>query len=417
MKNITIETQDLASIGHQYLDDILRAGAQRLLQMALEAEIEDFIERHKALKNDNGNQLVVRNGYQPERTIMTGVGNVTIKRPRIDDRRLEVLQKDRFESVILPKFVRRTPSINNLLPILYLQGVSSERFPEALQALLGEGAKNISSNTIMRLKDAWCREYEEWTNRDLSGKEYVYIWADGIYCNIRNKDEEKSCILVILGVTTQGDKELLAVSDGFRESKQSWREIFIQLQKQGLRIAPKLATCDGALGFIAAAQEFWPTMRLQRCWVHKTANVLDKLPTSVQPKAKSMLQNIYMAPSRKEAQKCFDAFVAAYSAKFPKAVSCLVKDREDLLAFYDFPAEHWIHIRTTNPIESTFATVRLRHRRTKGNCTRKTTITMIWKLAQEAEKGWRKLRGYNSLMLVQSGTKFVDGVKVDGSAA
>ena len=236
----------------------------------------------------------------------------------------------------------------------------------------------------MRLNNAWCKEYADWTNRDLSGKEYVYIWADGIYCNIRNKDEEKSCILVIIGVTTQGNKELLAVSDGFRESKQSWKEIFVQLQKQGLCIEPKLGICDGALGFISAVQEFWPTMRLQRCWVHKTANVLDKLPASVQPKAKSMLQNVYMAPNRKEAHKSFDAFVSAFSAKYPKAVSCLVKDREDLLAFYDFPAKHWIHIRTTNPIESTFATVRLRHRRTKGNCTRKTTIAMIWKLAQEA---------------------------------
>jgi putative transposase len=312
--------------------------------------------------------------------------------------------------------MRRAPSIDTLIPTLYLQGISTDDFPTALEAILGPQAKGLSASTVVRLKEIWTEEHEEWSRRDLSGKRYVYVWVDGVYCKARLEDE-RSCLLVVMGADSFGNKELLAVSDGFRESTQSWKEILLDLRSRGLTQAPALAVCDGALGFQAAAVEVWPATRIQRCWFHKTGNVLDKLPTTLQAKAKGMLHNQYLAPTFEEALKAFDLFVESFEAKYPKAVECLVKDKDDLFAFYDFPAAQWLHLRTTNPIESTFATVRLRHRRTKGNGTRKATLAMVYKLCREAEKNWRKLDGYKLIPLVVAGKKFVNGEQVDHAAA
>ncbi len=352
----------------------------------------------------------------PERTILTGAGPIPITRPRVDDRALDALGKERFTSRILPKFMRRSPSIDTLVPVLYLKGISTDDFPAELEAILGPQAKGLSASTVVRLKEIWTEEYEEWSKRDLSGKHYVYVWADGVYCNAGLEDE-RAFLLVVIGVTSSGDKELLAVSDGYRESTQSWKEILLDLRSRGLTKSPALAVCDGSMDFQAAAAEVWPKTRIQRCWFHKTGNVLDKLPTALQAKAKGMLHDQYLAPTREDARKAFDLFVESFGAKYPKAVECLVKDKDDLFAFYDFPAAHWLHLRTTNPIESTFATVRLRHRRTKGNGTRKATLAMVYKLCKEAEQGWRKLDGFKYIPLVEAGVKFVNGELFDETAA
>ncbi|MGB9618202.1 MAG: IS256 family transposase [Desulfomonilaceae bacterium] len=398
------------------LEAIVREGARKMLQAALEAEIEEHLSRYKHLVGEDGKRLVVRNGTMPERTILTGAGPIPITRPRVDDRALDVLGKERFTSRILPKFMRRAPSIDTLVPVLYLKGISTDDFPAALEAILGPQAKGLSASTVVRLKEIWTEEYEEWSKRDLSGKHYVYVWADGVYCNARLEDE-RACILVVIGVTSSGDKELLAVSDGYRESTQSWKEILLDLRSRGLTKSPALAVCDGSMGFQAAVAEVWPETRIQRCWFHKTGNVLDKLPTALQAKAKGMLHDQYMAPTREDALKAFDRFVESFGSKYPKAVECLVKDKDDLFAFYDFPAAHWLHLRTTNPIESTFATVRLRHRRTKGNGTRKATLAMVYKLCKEAEQGWRKLDGFKYIPLVEAGVQFVNGERFDETAA
>lgn len=398
------------------LEIIVREGACKMLQAALEAEIEEHISRFKDLVDDDGKRLVVRNGTMPERTVLTGAGPLPITRPRVDDRKLESLGKERFTSRILPPFMRRAPSIDTLVPVLYLKGISTDDFPTALEAILGPQAKGLSASTVVRLKEIWTEEYGEWSKRDLSGKRYVYIWADGVYCNARLEDE-RSCLLVVMGADSFGNKELLAVHDGYRESTQSWKEILLDLRSRGLAKAPALAVCDGAMGFQAACAEVWPETRIQRCWFHKSGNVLDKLPKALQSKAKDMLHDQYLAPTREDALKAFALFVESFGAKYPKAVECLVKDKDDLFAFYDFPAMHWIHLRTTNPIESTFATVRLRHRRTKGNGTRKATLAMVYKLCREAEQGWRKLDGYKFIPLVEAGVKFVNGEQVDGTAA
>jgi transposase-like protein len=382
----------------------------------LEAEIEEHLSCYKHLVGENGKRLVVRNGTMPERTILKGVGPIPSTRPRVDDRALEALGKERFTSRILPKFMRRAPSIDTLVPVLYLKGISTDDFPAALEAILGPQAKGLSASTVVRLKEIWTEEYEEWSKRDLSGQHYVYVWADGVYCNARLEDE-RACLLLVIGVTSSGDKELLAVSDGYQESTQSWKEILLDLRSRGLTKSPALAVCDGAMGFQAAAAEFWPETRIQRCWFHKTGNILDKLPRSLQAKAKGMLHDQYRGPTREEALKAFDLYVESFGAKYPKAVECLVKDKDDLFAFYDFPAAHWIHLRTTNPIESTFATVRLRHRRRKGNGTRKATLAMVYKLCKEAEQGWRKLDGFKYSPLVEVGIRFVNGELLDETAA
>jgi len=398
------------------LEALVREGARKMLQAALEAEIEEHLTQFKHLIDEDGKRLVVRNGVMPERTVLTGAGPIPITRPRVDDRALDALGEQRFTSRILPPFMRRAPSIDTLVPVLYLKGISTDDFPTALEAILGPQAKGLSASTVVRLKEIWTEEYGEWSKRDLSGKRYVYVWADGVYCNARLEDE-RSCLLVVMGADSFGNKELLAVSDGYRESTQSWKEILLDLRSRGLTKAPALAVCDGAMGFQAAAAEVWPETRIQRCWFHKSGNVLDKLPKALQAKAKGMLHDMYLAPTREEALKAFALFVESFGAKYSKAVECLVKDKDDLFAFYDFPAMHWIHLRTTNPIESTFATVRLRHRRTKGNGTRKATLAMVYKLCREAEQSWRKLDGFKFIPLVEAGIKFVNGEQVDEAAA
>ena len=332
---------------------------------------------------------IVRNGHLPERLIQTGIGPVDVRQPRVRDRRAgEGAGAIRFTSAILPRYLRRTKSLEDLLPWLYLRGISSGDFSEALAALLGAQAPGLSASTIGRLKEVWQDEMERWQRRDLSAKRYVYFWVDGIYFGAR-LEEEKQCILVIIGATDHGTKELIAITDGYRESEQSWREVLLDLKRRGLGIGPELVTGDGALGFWKALRQVYGAAREQRCWVHKTGNILNKLPKGLQNKAKGHLQDIWMAETRKDAETAFDFFLEAYGPKYEKATACLAKDRDALLSFYDFPAEHWKHVRTTNPIESTFATVRLRTYRTKGCLSRKTAMAMVFKLCQGASKKWR----------------------------
>jgi len=396
------------------LTEILRRGAQQMLATAIENEVAEYIDAHADRRDANGQRLVVRNGHTPPRSILTGLGPIQVARPRVNDKRTDGDgNRMRFSSAILPPYLRRTKAIDELVPWLYLKGVSTGEFPEALQALLGPSVDGLSATNICRLKRIWEDEWKDWSRRDLSGKHYVYVWADGIYFNIRLADEanKKQCILVLMGATADGKKELIGIADGYRESEQSWLELLRGLQARGLAVDPKLAVADGALGFWAAARKVWPATREQRCWVHKTANVLNKLPKSVQGKAKAMLHEIWRAETKAAAGKAFDLFVVTFEAKYPKAVECLTKDRDVLLAFYDFPAEHWIHLRTTNPIESTFATVRLRHRRTKGSGSRTACLTMVFKLTRAAEKRWRRLNGSALLPDVIRGVRFVDGIK------
>ena len=358
------------------LTDILRQGARRLLSAALEAEVEIFLQQFKDITDETGCQRVVRNGYLPEREIQTGIGQVPVKAPRIRDRQPNSGEgRIRFSSAILPPYLRRTKSIETLLPWLYLKGISTGDFTDALTALLGKEAPGLSAATIGRLKTVWQDEYKQWQQRDLSDKRYVYFWVDGIYCNVRMDDRQ--CILVIIGATKTGHKELVALEGGFRESEQSWTELLVDIKRRGLQVPPELAIGDGALGFWKALSKVYDTTRWQRCWVHKTANILNKLPKSIQAKAKEKLHRIWMAENKDEAERNFDAFIQAYEAKYPKATECLNKDRDVLLTFYDFPAEHWRHIRTSNPIESTFSTVRLRTAKVRGCFSSLTVLTSV----------------------------------------
>ena len=414
MEQDTVNTECLSIRSRDVLTDILRQGAQEMLATTIENEVAEYIERHAALRDGQGHRLVVRNGRLPARQIQTGLGLVEVQQPRVNDRRLdEQGQRVRFSSAILPPYLRRTQSLDELIPWLYLRGISTGDFTEALQALLGPQAKGLSATNIVRLKESWQQEWKDWSKQSLAEKTYVYLWADGIYFNIRleEPDNSRQCILVLMGATAEGRKELIAITDGYRESADSWRELLLDAKQRGLTASPKLATGDGALGFWAALGELYPRPREQRCWVHKTANILDKMPKSLHEKAKTMLQEIWMAPSRQEASKAFDLFLQTFEAKYPKAVECLVKDRDVLLTFYDFPAEHWVHLRTTNPIESTFATVRLRTVRTKGSGSRTACLTMVFKLAQCAERHWRRLNGQELIPEVIRGVKFVDGLK------
>jgi transposase-like protein len=399
------------------LDDLVRRGAREMLQAALEEEVNAFLLTHDQRRDGKGKRLVVRNGYLPEREVLTGAGPLAVKQPRVRDNSPEVASRVPFSSGILPRYLRKSKSIEELLPWLYLKGVSTGDFQEALQTLLGEDAKGLSPNVIVKLKDRWSSEYEEWSRRDLSDRNYLYVWADGIHVNVRleNEGNDRQCMLVLMGARADGTKELIAVMDGFRESKQSWYELLVGLKQRGLKLAPELAIGDGALGFWAAVDEVFPKSRQQRCWVHKTANVLNHLPKSLQPKAKQDLHEIWMAATREQASKAFDTFLEQYQAKYPKACECLKKDREELLAFYDFPAEHWKHLRTTNPIESTFATIRHRHSRTKGSGSRRTSLAMMFKLAKAAEKHWRKLDGQKQITLLLEGKKFVNGLLKDAA--
>jgi transposase-like protein len=396
------------------LTAILRDGAQRLLAEAVEAEVREWIESHAHVQDEAGRRQVVRNGYLPKRSILTGIGSVQVEQPRVLDRRGG--EGEPFSSKILPPYLRKTRSLEELIPWLYLKGVSTGDFSEALSALVGPDAHGLSASTITRLKEAWEGEFQEWTKRSLAGKQYVYLWADGVHFNIR-LEEDRQCILVLMGATADGQKELIAVADGYRESEQSWKALLLDVKVRGLVVDPKLATGDGALGFWKALDQVYPTTRAQRCWVHKTANVLDKLPKRLQSEAKELIHEIWMAPTRADADKAFDLFLATYEAKYLKACECLKKDRAELLAFYDFPAEHWKHLRTTNPIESTFATVRLRHRRTKGSGSRTACLTMVFKLMQSAAKRWRQLNGSQLLDDVIQGVQFIDGIKPQEAAA
>jgi putative transposase len=380
-----------------------------MLAQAIEAEVAGWIDGHSHVRDEAGHRQVVRNGSMPARTIVTGVGEVEIKQPRVHDRRPHG-EKEQFTSAILPRYLRKTKTIEELIPWLYLKGVSTGDFSEALAALVGPEAPGLSATTVTRLKSVWADEYQAWSKRSLEGKQYVYVWADGVHFNIR-LEEDRLCILVLMGATADGTKELLAVVDGYRESEQSWLGLLLDCKARGLTVDPKVAVGDGALGFWKALRQVYSKTREQRCWVHKTANILDKMAKDQQPKAKEKLHDIWMAATRVEAEKAFDLFLRTYEAKYPKATECLSKDREELLVFYDFPAEHWMHLRTTNPIESVFATVRLRTEKTKGSGTRTACLTMVFKLMESASKHWRALNGSALLGDVLAGIVYVDGVK------
>ena len=389
---------------------VLREGARRMLMQAIEAEVEAFLAAHADLTDEQGRRRLVRNGHAPERRIQTGIGPVEVRRPRLRDRGAAADGAPiRLTSTILPAYLRRTGNIEEFLPWLYLKGVSTGQFGEALAALLGPDAPGLSAATVRRLTECWQEEHERWRQRDLSTRRFVYLWADGVYFTPR-LDHDRQCMLVLIGADASGRKELLAIEDGYRESAQSWRELLLRLRDEnGLALDPELATGDGALGFWLALHQVWPKTKQQRCWVHKTANVLNALPKSIHGKAKQDLHAIYEAESRKGAEDAFDRFVAKYGAKYDKAAACLVKDRESLLAFYDFPAEHWKHVRTSNPIESTFATVRLRTAKTKGCLSRQTALAMVFKLAKSAERHWRRLDGSERLGQLIQGVPFRDG--------
>lgn len=394
------------------LTEVLKAGAQQLLAQAIRTEVASYIDQFSDIKDETGKRMVVRNGYHPERKILTGLGNIGIKQPKVNDRRVdENGDRIRFKSSILPAYLRKTKSMEELIPWLYLKGISTGDFSEALAALVGKDASGLSATTVTRLKSVWEKDYKKWSKRSLKGNRYVYIWADGIHFNVR-LEEARMCILVIMGATVDGTKELIAVEDGYRESSMSWKKVLLDLRDRGLTVSPELAIGDGALGFWNALEEIFPKTQRQRCWVHKTANVLDKLPKSKQPEAKSAIHEIYNSETKKGAQKAFDRFLEVFEDKYPKAAQCLRKDRENLLNFYDFPAKHWSHIRSTNPIESMFATVRLRTKRTKGCGSTTATITMVHQLAMSAQKRWRKLNG-SKLLADVIDTRFVfeDGVK------
>ena len=397
------------------LTDVLRDGARALLAQAVEAEVADFLGTYADLKTEDGHRRVVRHGHLPEREVMTGIGPVAVRQPRVRDREAgaDDPERIRFTPMILPPYARRSKSLEMLLPILYLKGISTGDFEEALAALLGKDASGLSASTIARLKDVWVDEHKRWNERDLSAKRYVYIWADGIHLQARLEDDAQ-CILVVIGATPEGKKELIGFTDGTRESAHDWRTLLLDLKRRGLAIAPELAVADGALGFWKALGEVWPKTREQRCWVHKTANVLNRLPKSQHVKAKRALQAIWMAETKTDADAAFDAFIESYEVKYDKAAECLEKDREALLAFYDFPAEHWKHLRTTNPIESTFATVRHRTIRAKGCLSNSTALAMVFKLVDGAQKSWRRLDGHNQLPKLILGVKFSDGLEVTG---
>lgn len=397
---------ETTAICQSQLDHALREGARRLLISALNAEVEGYIETHGEVRDDDGRRLVVRNGYGTTRKLQTGLGEIALEAPRVHDRR----EGKRFVSRILPPYLRRTPSLENLIPALYLKGISTSAMPAALEPLLGPQAAGLSPSTIVRMIEGWQADYKAWAERDLKGEQIVYLWADGIYCNVRLTDD-RPCLLVVVGARKDGTKVLLALQDGERESEQSWLGVLRDLKKRGMKVPPKLAVGDGALGFWAALEQAWPSCRQQRCWVHKMVNVLDKLPKGLQAEAKQRLHDIWMAATKKEAEKAFDAFVELYEAKYPKAGECLSRDRAALLAFYNFPAEHWRHLRTTNVIESSFATIRHRSRQTKGAGSRLAALALLYKLGRECEKGWRRLNGHEQIPKLILGVRFIDGVE------
>lgn len=393
---------------HDALRGLLQQGAQGLIAQAVQAELEEFLLQFADQRDESGHAAVVRNGYQPQRLLLTGIGPIAVRVPKVRSRTDAVAV---FRSGLVPPYVRRARSVEAALPWLYLHGVSTGDMSQALAALVGPEAAGLSAAVVSRLKSRWAGEYQAWRRAKLSKDRWVYVWADGIYSGLRAEDE-RLCVLVVIGVNERGEKHFLAIEDGVRESRQSWRELLLELKARGLAIPPKLAVGDGALGFWGALEEVYPATRQQRCWVHKVANVLNYLPKAVQPKAKAALQDIWMAETQADASAASEQFVRTYGAKYPKAVECLTKDREAMLAFFDFPAEHWVHIRSSNVIESTFATIRHRTDRTKGCLTRTGMLAMMFKLAMSAEHGWRRLRGFEWLAKVIRGVKFRDGMEV-----
>jgi putative transposase len=390
------------------LEDLLREGARELIEKAVGAELAELLGSYENVRTLHGQQALVRNGYLPEREIMTAVGPVSVRIPKVRDRSRQGVK---FNSLLVPPYVRRSKSLSAALPWLYLKGISTGEMGAALEVLVGEGAKGLSPAVVSRLKAQWGEEYGAWMKRDLAEERYIYWWADGIYSSLRSEDE-RLCLLVIMGVLPSGEKRFVAISDGFRESTESWKTLLRDLKDRGLQLGPRLAIGDGSLGFWAALTEVYPDTKAQRCWVHKTVNVLDCLPKSLQTKAKSELQAIFMAETREQAYAAFDRFIRTYAAKYPKAVEKLLRDREALLAYYDFPAEHWQHIRSTNPIESTFATIRHRSNRTKNCVSRNTLLGLVYRLAGEAEKGWQRIRGFERIEAMEAGVVFKDGTPI-----
>lgn len=393
------------------VEQIAREGARRALQKAIEDEVAEYVEAHKHHLDESNHRLVVRNGHKPPRTILSGVGPIEVVQPRVDDRRVDANGvRFRFTSKILPRYLRKTKAIEDLVPWLYLKGISTGEMPDALVHLGFDGA-GLSPTSVTRMLQVWQGEYTDWSRRELSGKRYVYLWADGLYFGCRLSDD-RPCLLVLMGALADGRKELIALIDGQRESETSWTSLLLDCRARGMSEAPRLATGDGSLGFWLALSKVFPATRQQRCWVHKTLNVLDKLPKGEQPAAKAMLHELWMAATRADAIRAFDRFIEVYGSKWPRATACLEKDRVELLAFYDFPAEHWGHLRTSNPIESTFATVRLRTYRTKGPGCREAGLAMAFKLARKAESRWRKLNGRSKLQDLIDGIVFVDGERI-----
>ena len=389
------------------LTALLRLGAQQLINQAVEAELEELLSQHSDRRTDDGNAVVVRNGHLPERQLQTGLGPVTVMIPKVRSKAGEPVT---FRSALVPPYVRKTASLEAALPWLYLKGISSGEMGEALKVLIGPEAKGLSASTVSRLKQIWGQEYRSWCAEPLDKDRWVYVWTDGVYSGLRGQ-QVKLCALVVIGVNERGEKHFLAIEDGMRESTQSWREVLLKLKSRGMN-GPELAIGDGAMGFWAALEEVYPETRQQRCWMHKTMNVLNCLPKSAQAKAKGALHDIWQAETKEDAQKAFDLFIKMYELKYPKAAICLQKDRGEMLAFYDFPAQHWQSIRTSNPIESTFGTIRHRTRRSKGCLSRDGMLHMMFKLGQCAEKKWRRLRGFDYLTKVMTGVKFKDGIEV-----
>jgi len=406
-KHTVISLQDRDQITDSFTD-LLRTGARKLLEQAIQAELEEMLSHYADQQTDSGHATVVRNGYLPERAIQTGIGPVTVKVPKVRSRTGEPIT---FRSALVPPYVRKTRTLEAAIPWLYLKGVSTGEMGEALKVLVGPDAEGLSASTVARLKQVWAQEYQDWCATRLDKDRWVYLWADGIYSGLR-AEQAKLCALVIIGVNERGEKHFLAVEDGVRESTQSWREVLLKLKSRGMN-SPEVATGDGAMGFWAALEEIYPKTRQQRCWMHKTGNVLNCLPKSVQPKAKQALHDIWQADSQANAENAFDLFIKTYEPKYPKATLCLQKDRDALLTFYDFPAQHWQSLRTSNPIESTFGTIRHRTKRSKGCLSRDGMLHMMFKLSQCAETNWRKLRGFNYLAKVIEGVPFKDGIEVN----
>ncbi len=407
MRKSNVLRQEGQEQGVDPLTELLRSGAKHLISRAVDSELKVLLSGYSEQKTEDGRSAVVRNGYHPEREIQTGVGPVTVQIPKVRSRTGEAVT---FCSALVPPYVRKTKTLEAALPWLYLKGISTGEMEDALKVLIGPNAKGLSPSVVSRLKQVWAKEYLAWCDEPLDKDRWVYIWADGIYSGLRG-EQTKLCALVVIGVNERGHKQFLAIEDGVRESTQSWREVLLKLKSRGMNI-PELAIGDGAMGFWAALEEVYPESRQQRCWMHKTLNILNCLPKSVQPKAKQALHEIWQAESRADAERAFDLFVKTYEVKYPKAAQCLQKDHEELLAFYDFPAQHWLSIRTSNPIESTFGTIRHRTKRSKGCLTRDGMLHMMFKLGQCAQKKWNRLRGFNYLAKGVTGIKFKDGIEV-----